>query len=144
MKFAILLTLTLLALNVSANVSAKEHKVAYEDYSGVYACTGDDAHEGKYTGTVTMALKPQHSHDSYASYDFKLEVPGYGVYLGHAAAQGAHVAMHFALEDQKTKDYGTGIATMRKTAKGQWTFHKFYFEPEFKGGNTGVEDCTRQ
>ncbi|MGV3581245.1 MAG: hypothetical protein ACO1N8_02965 [Methylophilus sp.] len=111
------------------------------DFSGVYDCVGDDAHEGKYTGTVTMQLKPAHSKANYASYDFKLEVPEYGTYLGHAAANGHHVAMYFALQDQRTKDYGTGIAEMQKNAKGQWSFHKFYFEPEFKGGNTGVEDC---
>lgn len=115
-----------------------------QDYSGVYQCTGNDAHEGKYTGTVTMQIKPEHSHGRYASYDFKLEVPGYGTYLGHAAASGNHVAMHFALQDQSTRDYGTGIATMSKTRKGKVSFHKFYFEPEFKGGNTGTEDCVRQ
>ena len=115
-----------------------------QDYSGVYQCTGNDAHEGKYTGTVTMQIKPEHSHGRYASYDFKLEVPGYGTYLGHAAARGNHVAMHFALQDQSNKDYGTGIATMTKTRKGKVSFHKFYFEPEFKGGNTGTEDCVRQ
>ncbi len=114
------------------------------DFSGQYNCTGNDAHEGKYTGTVTMQIKPEHSKKDYASYDFKLEVPGFGTYLGHAAANGTHVAMHFALTDQSTKDYGTGIATMRKNKQGKWTFHKFYFEPEFKGGNTGLEDCTQQ
>ena len=134
-----------LVLCLSAHVQAKKMQpMTYQDYSGVYACTGDDAHEGKYTGTVTMTLKPVHSHDSYASYDFKLEVPEYGTYLGHAAANGRHVAMHFALENQSTKDYGTGIAKMFRNAKGQWAFHKFYFEPEFKGGNTGLEDCVKQ
>jgi hypothetical protein len=142
MKYVILAFMAITSLTASMAYAAKEP--AYKDYSGVYTCTGDDAHEGKYTGTVTMTLKPEHSHDSYASYDFKLEVPGYGTYLGHAAANGNHVAMHFALTDQSTKDYGTGIAKMTKNAKGQWTFHKFYFEPQFKGGNTGVEDCTRK
>jgi hypothetical protein len=115
-----------------------------QDYSGVYQCTGDDAHEGKYTGTVTMTLKPEHSRGRYASYDFKLEVPGYGTYLGHAAANGNHVAMHFALQDQSTRDYGTGVATIKKNKQGKLSFHKFYFEPEFKGGNTGTEDCTKE
>ena len=115
-----------------------------QDYTGVYQCTGDDAHEGKYTGTVTMTLKPEHSRGRYASYDFKLEVPGYGTYLGHAAANGNHVAMHFALQDQSTRDYGTGVATIKKNKQGKLSFHKFYFEPEFKGGNTGVEDCVKQ
>jgi len=138
MKYFIYSLFLLMSFNSDA-----EQAVA-PDFSGVYNCVGDDTHEGKYTGVVTMALKPSHSKGNYASYDFKLEVPGYGTYLGHAAANGYHVAMHFALQDQSTKDYGTGIAEMKKNASGQWAFHKFYFEPEFKGGNTGVEDCTIQ
>lgn len=141
MKYLVLILTLLASLNVYARKVAPA--VAYQDYSGVYTCTGDDAHEGKYTGTVTMTLKPEHSHDSYASYDFKLEVPEYGTYLGHAAANGNNIAMHFGLTDQTTKDYGTGIAKMIRNAKGQWSFHKFYFEPEFKGGNTGIEDCVK-
>jgi len=126
------------------SVSSHAETMNTPDFSGVYNCVGDDAHEGKYTGTVTMHLKPEHSKANYASYDFKLEVPEYGTYLGHAAANGHHVAMYFALQDQTTKDYGTGIAEMTKNTKGQWGFHKFYFEPEFKGGNTGFEDCVIQ
>lgn len=115
----------------------------YTDLSGVYTCTGDDAHEGKYTGTVTMTLKPEHSRDSYSSYDFKLEVPGYGAYLGHAAANGNIAAMHFALTDKTTHDFGTGVAKFKRNKQGKMSFHKFYYEPEFKGGNTGLEDCVR-
>ena len=139
-----LATAFLLMTSVSVNALAQAAPFNGQDFSGVYQCTGDDAHEGKYTGTVTMQLKPEHSRDKYASYDFKLEVPGYGTYLGHAAANGNHVAMHFALKDQSTRDYGTGIATIKKNKQGKWSFHKFYFEPEFKGGNTGVEDCVKQ
>ncbi|WP_047518347.1 hypothetical protein [Methylophilus sp. Q8] len=120
------------------------------DLSGVYACTGNDAHEGKYTGTVTMKLRPEHSKGADASYDFQLEVPDYGVYKGHAAAHGMHAAMHFALPTEngeyggKTHDFGTGIAEFKKNAKGQLSFRKFYFEPGFKDGNTGVEECVRK
>lgn len=120
------------------------------DLSGVYTCAGDDAHEGKYSGTVTMTLRPEHSKGADASYDFQLDVPDYGIYKGHAAAHGMHAAMHFALPmvdgeyGGKTQDYGTGIAEFKKNSKGQLTFRKFYFEPGFKGGNTGVEVCVRQ
>jgi hypothetical protein len=115
-----------------------------QDFSGVYACTGDDAHEGKYTGTVTMKLIPEQSTGRYAAYSFKLEVPQYGTYLGHAAANGKNVAMHFALTDPKPRDFGTGIALMQKNKLGKWGFHKYYFEPEFKGGNYGLEDCVQK
>jgi len=126
------------------SMAAQAAPFTAQDYSGVYECTGDDAHEGKYTGKVTLKLIPGHSRGQYASYDFKLEVPGYGTYLGHAAGNGNHLAMHFALTDQKTRDYGTGIAEMKKNKDGKLNFHKFYYEPEFKGGNTGLEDCIKQ
>lgn len=113
-------------------------------YSGVYDCTGDNAHEGQYTGKVTLNLIPAHSRGPYASYDFKLEVPGYGTYLGHAAGNGNYLAMHFALTDTTTRDYGTGIAEMKQNKDGKLSFNKFYYEPEFKGGNTGLEDCVHQ
>lgn len=114
------------------------------DYSGVYACNGDDAHEGKYTGTVTLKLNAAQSVGEFGAYDFKLEVPGYGGYPGHAAAQGDKIAIHFALTDPKTKDYGTGIATVKKGKDGKLSFRKYYYEPEFKGGNYGIEECVKK
>ena len=114
------------------------------DFSGVYDCQGDDAHEGKYTGTVTLELVRSQSAGKYAAYSFKLEVPGYGTYLGQAAAQGPQMGVYFALPDQTTKDYGTGIASFTKTKTGKWTFSKFYYEPEYKGGNYGTERCVQR
>ncbi|OAM53191.1 hypothetical protein A7981_07250 [Methylovorus sp. MM2] len=114
------------------------------DYSGVYECTGKDSKEGDYTGKVTLKLKPEHSTATYASYEFTLEVPGFGKYPGYAAAHGNQFAIHFALTDQSTKDYGVGLATFKTNKQGKASFHKFYFEPEFKGGNTGTEDCVRK
>ncbi len=114
------------------------------DYSGVYDCNGDDAHEGKYTGTVTLKLNAAQSTGEYAAYDFKLEVPGFGAYPGHAAGQGNQLAIHFANTDPKTKDYGTGIATVKKGKGGKLSFRKYYYEPEYKGGNYGIEDCVKK
>lgn len=114
------------------------------DYSGVYDCTGNDSHEGPYTGTVTMTLNRSQSTGTYGAYQFRLEVPGYGTYLGEAAAQGDRIAMHFALRDPATHDFGTGIATVKQGRSGKTSFHKYYYEPEFKGGNFGTEDCVRR
>ncbi|HIV72461.1 MAG TPA: hypothetical protein H9903_16115 [Candidatus Aquabacterium excrementipullorum] len=114
------------------------------DYSGTYDCKGQDSHEGPYDGTVTLALIPAQSTGTQGAYSFKLDVPGYGSYPGHAAAQGAHMGIFFALTDPSTKDFGTGIATFEKSAKGKWTFNKFYYEPEFKGGNHGTEVCVQR
>lgn len=113
------------------------------DFSGEYDCTGNDDHEGKYTGRVTLELVPSQSFGGYGAYHFKLEAPGYGLYLGQAAANGMQMAIHFALIDQSTKDYGTGIASFAKTKNGKWMFHKYYYEPEFKSGNFGEEECVQ-
>lgn len=114
------------------------------DYSGTYDCKGQDSHEGPYDGRVTLALIPAQSTGTQGAYSFKLDVPGYGSYPGHAAAQGSHMGIFFALTDPSTKDFGTGIATFEKNAKGKWTFRKFYYEPEFKGGNHGTEECVQR
>lgn len=132
----------LLCMLPAATIANAKTLFTGEDLSGVYNCTGDDSHEGKYTGTVTMELVPSQSLNNYAAYKFKLEVPNYGTYSGQAAAHGTNVAMHFALADQSTKDYGTGIANFKKNKAGKWSFSKYYYEPEFKGGNYGTEECT--
>jgi hypothetical protein len=114
------------------------------DYSGIYKCTGSDAHEGKYEATATLERIPEQSEAQYVAYRFRLEVPGYGVYPGHAAAKDREMAIYFALIDQSTRDFGTGIASFTKMKNGKWAFRKFYYEPEFKDGNHGTEDCMQQ
>ena len=54
------------------------------------------------------------------------------------------VAIHFALNDQKTRDYGTALATVDIDVKGTIKFQKYYYEPEYKGGNYGTEECVRR
>ncbi|HET8870968.1 MAG TPA: hypothetical protein VFM48_11000 [Aquabacterium sp.] len=114
------------------------------DYSGTYDCKGNDSQEGPYTGTVTLQLVQAQSAGQYGAYTFKLEVPGYGDYPGHAAAHGHEMAIHFALTDPAPKDFGTGIASFKKQKDGRWSFNKFYYEPEFKGGNHGFETCVQR
>ncbi|OAJ71753.1 hypothetical protein A7976_09765 [Methylobacillus sp. MM3] len=133
-----------LALFACSGLAQAKPAFTGPDYSGVYECTGLDAHEGKYTGTVTMKLVPEQSTGDHGAYGFKLEVPEYGAYLGHAVAEGNKLAIHFALKDPSTKDYGTGIATIKKGKDGKLAFSKFYYEPEYKGGNTGSEECAQK
>lgn len=150
-KAKTIISLVMVLFSIQVYAKETQGKTQYlKDFSGVYDCQGDDAHEGKYTGIVTMQRKPGHSKGVYASYDFKLEVPEYGTYVGHAAVNGDVAAMHFALPQEgnlyggKTQDFGTGVAIFKTNAAGKLTFHKFYYEPLFKGGNTGVENCVRK
>ena len=108
------------ALLAASGVAYAKPAFSDPDYSGVYQCKGMDAHEGTYTGTVTIKRVPEQSVGNHGAYTFKLEVPGFGAYLGHAVSEGDKLAIHFALQDQSTQDYGTGIATIRKGKNGTW------------------------
>lgn len=131
----------LTALLAAAPLLVSAAKFEGPNYSGVYDCKGVDQHEGPYTGTATLSLNATQSRGPYGAYDFKLEVPGYGIYPGQAVSQGKQLALHFALTDPAPKDYGTGIATVFRDKQGRISFRKFYYEPEFKGGNNGMETC---
>lgn len=128
----------------AACVAAPKSPYVGPDFSGIYNCKGEDSHEGPYTSTVTLELVRSQSVGKFGAYSFKMEVPGYGIYLGHAAADGQAVAIHFALTDPAPKDYGTGLARFSKAKSGKWQFTKYYYEPEFKGGNYGTESCVQK
>lgn len=134
----------LLALSLLSGAACAKADFTGIDFSGTYDCQGKDSHEGDYTGTVTLNLVRTQSLGQHGAYSFKLEVPGYGAYPGHAAARGKSMAIYFANTDPATRDFGTGIATFTKTKTGKWSFSKFYYEPEFKGGNFGTEVCTQR
>jgi len=140
----VLKTLVLIAIVAVACSARAAQPYSGPDFSGLYDCTGNDSHEGPYKGMVTLKLVRAHSTGEYGAYDFKLEVPGYGAYPGEAAARGMQMAIHFANTDPKTKDFGTGLAAFSKSKAGKWQFHKYYYEPEFKGGNFGTEDCVHR
>jgi len=114
------------------------------DFSGVYTCKGQDAHEGAYTAKATLKRVPAHSAGAHVAYDFRLDVDGFGSYPGHAVAKGLNAAIYFANTDPATQDFGTGLAQFKKNRKGQWTFTKFYYEPAYKGGSHGTEVCVKQ
>ncbi|WMW81825.1 hypothetical protein RF679_05960 [Undibacterium cyanobacteriorum] len=127
----------------TATAATPIKKFSAPDFSGDYTCTGNDANEGAYQASVHLELKPKHSQGQFGAYRFTLEVPGFGTYPGHAASKGKMMAIYFANTDPTTKDYGTGIAEFKKNRHGKWSFSKYYFEPEYKGGNFGFESCTQ-
>jgi hypothetical protein len=133
-----------LAMLAANGVAMAKPVFSGPDYSGVYECKGMDAHEGAYTGTVTMKRILEQSVGDHGAYSFRLDVPDFGAYLGQAVSEGDKLAIHFGLQDPATKDYGTGIATIKKGKNGKWSFRKFYYEPEYKGGNTGTEECVQK
>lgn len=140
----------LLALGLNAGLhptvagAAPQAAFTGPDFSGTYDCKGQDSHEGPYTSTVTLQRVKEQSTGRFGAYTFRMDVPGYGSYPGHMAADDRHAAIYFALTDPAPKDYGTGIARFSRAKSGKWQFSKYYYEPEFKGGNFGTESCVQR
>lgn len=115
------------------------------DFSGIYQCVGKDKSEGSYRGTVRIKRVPEHSKELFSAYSFELEVADYGKYPGFAVGNGHQLAIYFAhTAHQSNQDFGIGIANFKKNNQGKWSFQKFYYEPAFKGGNHGFENCLQQ
>ena len=114
------------------------------DLSGTYTCTGHDAQEGDYSGIITLGINKDQSTGKLGSYNLKLAVPGDGDYLGQAVSDGSYLAATFASAKPGSKDYGLGLAPITQDAAGVKHFSKYYYEPEYRGGDHGTEDCTRQ
>jgi hypothetical protein len=134
----------LLVILLAAGAASAQSPYTGPDFSGVYDCKGNDGHDGPYTGKATLALVRPQSTGEYAAYRFEVTVPEFGAYPGEAAAHGMEMAVHFANTDPKTKDFGIAIARFAIGTGGKWTFHNYYYEPEYKGGNYGIEDCTQR
>ncbi|MGC4061344.1 MAG: hypothetical protein QM749_11075 [Aquabacterium sp.] len=142
LKFLIPIVAAMAAL--SAPAAQARPAFTGTDFSGVYDCKGNDEHDGEYKGAVTLKLVPERSLGDYGAYTLSSDVPGLGTYAGYAAVQGTHLSMYFGLTAPDSKDYGTGIASFAKGKGGKWTFHLYYFEPAYNGGNYGLEDCVRR
>lgn len=143
MKLSSVCAVFFLSATVPALAAKPTEPFSGMDLSGVYACTGQDAHDGEFKATVTLKRNAQHSTGKFSGYAYQMQVEGFGLYLGSAAAQGKHLAITFANENPDKKDYGTGIATIVR-AKSGLTLEKFYFQPEYEGGNHGFETCVRR
>lgn len=134
-------------VTTTANEAQAKPAFTGTDFSGVYDCKGNDAHDGDYQGAVTLKLVPAQSFADHGAYTLTSEVPGLGIYTGYAAVMGKHMSFYFGLSEAGSKDYGTAIASFAKTKhgkKGKWSFHLYYYEPEYNGGNVGLEDCVRR
>ena len=150
MKHIIFISLFSFFLNqpLSASTSDPLH------LAGTYDCYGHDARDGGYKNAqVTLTLNAQSSDftANYGAYDFTLTLDDGDKYTGEAAASGNSLAIYFENAASTTlgrSDHGVGIAvvTHDKNTDGKTTtaFHKFYYEPKYKGGNNGTETCIKK
>jgi hypothetical protein len=130
----------LLAAAFAVPAAAVADTATAPDFSGTYACTGTDSHDGDFKATMTLTRDKKNSSGSHAGYVFQMK-DDHTVYDGSAAAHGKLVAITFANQDASKKDFGTSIATVTEEKAGGFKFEKFYYEPEYKGGGHGVETC---
>lgn len=137
-------TLLLPLLCLATSAWAAPSAFTGEDLSGSYNCTGHDNHDGDYKASLVLHLDKARSEGQYAAYTLVLTIPGeVAHYNGAMVVEGNRLAMMFSSSDPLSKDSGTGLGTITHDAKGQPGFSKFYFEPDYKGGNTGTESCNR-
>lgn len=112
------------------------------DFSGVYECTGMDAKNGPFRGRLELSLNNEHSRREFGAYDIIFDGGDAGKYSGMAVSSAKTMSMYFSHEDKSTRDNGVGIFTMSEMTKGKRKMDKFYYQSEYAGGNTGVEECS--
>lgn len=125
----------------AAPTEAKRTPFSGVDISGVYACVGNDAHDGDFADTMTVILDRQYSSGKFGS--FKVTVQGeHDSYSGAIVSNGRQLAMDFANNDVSKKDFGVTLATLSDLPKHQFKIEKFYYQPQYMGGSNGFETCT--
>ena len=143
MKNSLLFVLLLIGLNVITDVEAKE-RFSGDNFSGVYACKGNNNKVGEYEVVATLKLNRISSHGAFGVYDFSTETENALVYKGQAIANGFKFAMTFNLLDGRSTEYSTGIADIQKISSNRWAYTNHYYEPDENGGDYGSEYCVMQ
>lgn len=141
MKISTALLSVALSLDARAGHAAAMPPFTGTDISGVYACTGTDAHDGKFAYDMTVTLDRAYSSGKFGAY--KAQMSGeQDRYTGTIVAQGAQLALSFANQDASKKDDGVALATVRRLPHGKFRLAKFYYEAQYLGGSNGFETCT--
>lgn len=132
----------LATLSQAASADFKRTPFTGVDISGVYACVGNDAHDGDFKSVMTLTLDKAYSNGKSGSYKAKVEADQVLVYGGSVVSDGKTLAMDFANIDPSKKDYGVALATVSSRTAGKFKIEKFYYEPEYMAGSNGFETCT--
>ena len=130
-------------LAAMALISVAEAKPAFtsQNFSGVYACKGNNELVGDYEMTATLKLKRISSYGRFGTYDYSTETENSVTYLGQAVADGNRMALTFKVTEGRSADFSTGVAEVVKNPQGRWSFHNYYYEADDTGGNYGSEYC---
>lgn len=129
---------------VGAEKNANDKAPADKNFSGVYACKGNNNKVGDYTFTVTLKLNRRVSHDDINVYDVSGETENATSYFGSALAMENRMALNLKVSDAKDSTAGAGLATFKQIADKGWMFSTKYYEPDKNGGVSGGDECTLQ
>lgn len=111
------------------------------NFSGTYACKGNNEQVGDYEVTAVLKLNRVSSYAKFGAYDFSTETDNSSTYKGQAVADGYRLALSYTLTEGRNVEYSTGIAEMKKIKGNIWSFRNQYYEPDDSGGNFGFEYC---
>ena len=149
-----LLVLTLLCANFLSYANAagtekndekkSEKNSTDKNYSGTYACKGNNNKVGDYTFTVTLKINRRVSHDDINVYDVTGETENASSYFGSALAIDNKMALNLKVSDNKESIAGAGLATFKQIPDKGWMFSTKYYEPDKNGGVSGGDECTWQ
>ena len=90
----------------AATPDARQPSFDGVDISGVYACVGNDVHDGDTHSTMTVTLDRKYSVGRSGSYKVTVD----DVYTGSIVSDGKQLAMDFANKDPSKNDYGVALA----------------------------------
>jgi hypothetical protein len=128
-------------LSVSGHANAQP-KFSGVNYSGEYACEGENQKVGKYKVEVKLRLNLVASTGNFGAYEYTATTENSVKFYGNAVAIGNQLAASYYLDTVRRKvEPTTGLATIKRVSAGRWSFRNQYFEPDDFGGNYGSETC---
>jgi hypothetical protein len=115
-----------------------------KNYSGVYACKGNNTKVGDYVFTLTLKLNKPNSREDVNVYDVTGQTENATNYFGKALAISNRMSLAFRISDYKENIFGVGMAVFKLNQEKSWTFTTQYYEPDQNDGISGTEVCALQ
>lgn len=141
LKFCGIFVLSLIGAVGLVNTAQAKPAFTGINFSGTYACKGNNEQIGDYDVTAVLKLNRVSSYGKFGAYDFSTETDNASTYKGQAVADGLRLALSYTLTEGRSVEYSTGIAEMKKAKGNVWSFRNQYYEPDDSGGNYGFEYC---
>lgn len=136
--------LLLAVLILSTSLAHANNASNDRNFSGVYACKGNNTKVGDYVFTLTLKLNKPNSRDEVNVYDVTGQTENATNYFGKALAIANKMSLAFRISDYKENIFGVGMAIFKLNQEKSWTFTTQYYEPDQNDGISGTEVCALQ